>query len=340
MSKLPQNTPMPRTLPKPRRIALVGFDGIQSLDLVGPMEAFAKANTHLHDQASRYQILLASPEGGEIVSNGGLRIAGVSAIADLPKDLDTIVVAGGSEDGLRAAIFETDLLSWLHGRVAVTRRIASVCTGAFVLAAAGLLGGRRATTHWSACDRLQQMWPDIEVDPKAIYTADPPIYTSAGVTTGLDLCLALIEADCGSAIALAAARDLVVFMRRPGSQTQFSTALKAQAAAGSRLSKLIAEITDDPTGDLSVPALAERAGMSERTFVRRFRGETGATPAQLVQRLRIDRAKALLESSSWPLARIAEHSGFASLDSLHRAFLKHTGVTPSVYRQRFGWVAR
>lgn len=319
----------------PHTVALIGFDGIQALDLVGPMEVFSKANTHCPAAAPAYRVLLASPCGGDIISNAGLRIAGTLPLASLPS-LDTLIVAGGSEEGLRQVAAKTDLIAWLQERAPRTRRVASVCTGAFVLAAAGLLHGRRAATHWSACDTLQQMWPDIRVDHGAIYTAEPPFYTSAGVTTGLDLCLSLVEADCGSQVALGVARDLVLFMRRPGSQAQFSAALQAQAAAGSRLSPLIAAIIEDPTGDLSVPALAARISMSERTFVRRFREEIGETPAQFVKQARVDRAKTLLESSRWPLARIAERSGFASLDSLHRAFIKLVGVTPSAYRSYFG----
>ncbi|MCE8032830.1 MAG: helix-turn-helix domain-containing protein [Halomonas sp.] len=320
----------------PLTIALIGFDGIQSLDLIGPMEVFSKANTHCPATAPAYRVLLASPHGGDIVSNAGLRVAGTLPLTALPESLDTLIIAGGSEEGLRRVAAETDLLAWLQERAPRVRRVASVCTGAFVLAAAGLLRGRRAATHWSACDTLQQMWPDIQVDHGAIYTAEPPYYTSAGVTTGLDLCLALVEADCGPHVALGVARDLVLFMRRPGSQAQFSTALRAQAAASSRLSPLVAAILDDPTGDLSVPAMAARLGMSERTFVRRFREEIGETPARFVKQARVDRAKTLLETSRWPLARIAERSGFSSLDSLHRVFLKLVGVTPTTYRSHFG----
>ncbi|TGG93886.1 GlxA family transcriptional regulator [Natronospirillum operosum] len=318
------------------RVAILGFDGFQALDVVGPFEAFAKANEHLPPEDCPYEILLASPDGEAIRSNAGLTLSVTHALAELPAQLDTLVVAGGSETGLRAAVAETELIGWLQGRAGSTRRVASVCTGAFVLGAAGLLAGRRATTHWGACHLLQDMWPDIDVDADAIYTADPPIYTSAGVTTGIDLSLALIEADHGSAVALAVARDLVLYMRRPGSQAQFSTPLQSQVAAGSRFSRLVADMIEDPGSDLSVPALAEKVGMSERTFVRRFRRETGTSPAQFVKRLRIDHARTLLVSTDWPLARIAERSGIASLASLHRLFLKHVGVTPTEYRQRFG----
>ncbi|MFQ3787134.1 GlxA family transcriptional regulator [Halomonas sp. A29] len=322
--------------PITRDIAILGFDGIQALDLIGPMEVFAKANSHCSSAAPAYRVLLASPRGGEIVSNAGLHIGATLPLETLPDSLDTLIIAGGDEAGLRRVAAETDLLPWLQQRAHTVRRVASVCTGAFVLAAAGLLQGRRAATHWSACDMLQAMWPDIQVDRDAIYTAEPPFYTSAGVTTGLDLCLALVEDDCGPRVALNVARDLVLFMRRPGTQAQFSMALKAQGNAGSRLAPLIAGIIDDPSGDQSVPAMAARVGMSERTFVRRFREEVGETPAHFVKQARVERAKTLLESTRWPLARIADSSGFANLDALHRTFLKQVGVTPTAYRNHFG----
>ncbi|MDP2126067.1 MAG: DJ-1/PfpI family protein [Pseudohongiella sp.] len=324
------------TLGSKRKIAIIGFEGVQALDMIGPMEVFGKANEHLHTQDNCYEIILASPDGGHVHSSAGLLIANTIAVANLPADLDTIVVAGGTEAGLRKAALETRLLPWLQKRLESTGRIASVCTGAFILAAAGLLDGKRATTHWASCALLQEMWPVIQVDADAIFTTDHPIYTSAGVSTGIDLCLALIEADVGSAIALAVARDLVLFMRRPGSQAQFSPMLKAQTFASSVFSKLLAGIAADPCADLSVPALAERAGMCERTFVRRFRNETGTSPAQFVKRVRLDNAKVLLETSELSLARIADRSGFNSMDSLHRLFIKHLGVTPAAYRQRFG----
>lgn len=322
--------------PTLRTIVILGFDGIQALDLVGPMEVFSKANTYCPAGSPAYRVLLASPRGGHIVSNAGLCIAATEPLAALPSSLDTLIVAGGDEAGLRKVAEEGELLGWLQQRAGSFRRLASVCTGAFVLAAAGLLKGRRAATHWSACDTLQAMWPDIEVDRDAIYTAEPPFYTSAGVTTGLDLCLALVEDDCGAQVALNVARDLVLFMRRPGTQAQFSMALRAQGAAGSRLAPLVAQIVDDPRGDLSVPAMSARVGMSERTFVRRFRAELGETPAQFVKQVRVERAKTLLETTRWPLARIADSAGFSGLDALHRTFLKHVGVTPAAYRSYFG----
>ncbi len=316
-----------------RNIALVGYDGAQSLDLVGPFEVFRMANYYSGTQT--YQIMLVSPRGGDIVANSGLRLAGAIALKDVPRDLVTILVAGGDERGVRGAV-DSEIVAWVRSRAKRTPRVGSVCSGAFVLAAAGLLDGRRATTHWDSCDELRRMRPQVELEPDAIYVADPPFYTSAGVTAGFDLCLSFVEADCGADIALAVARNLVLFMRRPGGQTQYSAALNVQAAATPRIRKLVAQVTADPTGDLGVPQLAERAGMSERTFSRVFHKETGLTPAAFVEIARVDRAKALLETSNWPLARIAEKSGINSLDALHRAFQKRVGVTPGDYRARFG----
>ena len=316
-----------------RKVALVGYPGVQSLDLIGPWEVFAMANRFAGER--HYQPILAAPEAGEILSNSGLKLGGAVAVADLPPDLDTILVGGGDAAGLRA-VSETSVIDWLTLRATDTRRIGSVCSGAFVLAAAGLLDGRRATTHWEVCDDLRAQHPAVRVEPDAIFVADPPFYTSAGVTAGIDLCLSFVEADCGPELALAVARNLVLFMRRPGGQTQYSAGLNVQAAATPRLRQLIADVIAQPAADLSLPTLAARAGMAERTFSRVFHKETGSTPAAFVESARVDRAKALLETSDWPLARVADRAGFGSLDALHRAFLKRVKATPGEYRQRFG----
>lgn len=319
-------------IPRPRIVVLVGYDGVQSLDLTGPMEVFVMADRY----AGRgcYEVQIASPQGGDISTNAGLRIAGTRALADVPEAVDTILVAGGetAEGGIAHGV----LGEWLRERAARTRRIGSVCDGALVLAAAGLLDGRRATTHWRACELLASRWPAVRLEPDAIFVADPPFYTSAGITAGMDLCLSLVEADLGTDVALKVARNLVLFMRRPGGQSQFSAGLKVKPAAPPRIASLISEITGDPTGDLSLPSLAARAGMSERTFSRRFHEYAGATPAAFVEMARIDRAKTLLEQSEWTLERIAERAGFGSVDALHRAFRKRLGATPSEYRARFG----
>lgn len=316
-----------------RKVALIGYRGVQSLDLVGPFEVFAMANRFGGGVA--YAPVLASPEGGEIICNSGITLAGAVALKDLPADLDTILVGGGDEPGLRS-MADAGILDWLRQRACSTRRVGSVCSGAFVLAAAGVLDGRRATTHWEVCDQMRAFRPEVLLEPDAIFVADPPFYTSAGVTAGIDLCLSMVEADCGPDVALAVARNLVLFMRRPGGQTQYSAGLNVQAAATPRLRKLIADVSADPSVDLTVPVLADRAGMTERTFSRVFQKETGVSPAAFVELARVDRAKALLETSDWPLARVAERAGFGSLAGLHRAFQKRVGATPGEYRQRFG----
>jgi transcriptional regulator GlxA family with amidase domain len=319
-----------------RRVALIGFDGLQSLDLVGPMEVFATANLALPAGQPPYRTVVASAKGGEVMSGSGLSIAGTAAIADLPADLDTIIISGGSMEGLVREIHETALVAWLQERAKTTRRLASVCSGAFVLAATGLLDGKRATTHWNSCDLLARFRPAVSVEPDAIFVAEPPYYTSAGVTAGIDLALAMVEEDCGPATALSVARHLVLFMRRPGGQSQFSAGQTVQSAANPKLKALTADILADPTGDLTLPTLAARAGMTERTFCRLFANQVGETPAAFVERARVDRAKALLETSDWPLGRVAERAGFSNLHALHRAFQKRVGATPGAYRERFG----
>jgi transcriptional regulator GlxA family with amidase domain len=318
-----------------RKVALVGYPGAQSLDIVGPLEVFSMAN-RFGDPGS-YEVILASPAGGTIVCNSGLNLSGSVALADLPADLDTVLVAGGNENALRR-VADHHVLLWLNERTLTTRRMGSVCSGALVLAAAGVLDGRRATTHWDYCDEMRKLRPAVRLEPDAIFVADPPFYTSAGVTAGIDLCLSLVEADQGPQVALAVARNLVLFMRRPGGQTQYSAGLNVQAAATPRLRQLISDVSADPSGDLSVPELAARAAMSERTFSRVFQKETGVGPATFVEMARVNRAKALLETSDWSLGRVAERAGFGSVEGLHRAFNKRVGATPGEYRQRFGHV--
>lgn len=331
---------MTHSLRGTREIAIIGMDGFQALDMVGPMEVFAVANLYSPPGPPPYRVTLASPRGGELVSHAGLRFAGIVALKDLPATIDTIVIVGGDEAALRAAAADAALLHWLGERVAHTRRIASVCVGAFVLAASGLLDGRRATTHWNHCATLQALFPSVRVEQDAIFIAEAPFYTSAGVTAGIDLCMSMVEADCGANLALAVARELVLFMRRPGGQSQFSAGLEIDPGASPRMRALLTAIIEDPSGDLSGPALARRLCMSERTFSRAFRKETGYTPARFVELARIERVKALLESSDLPLERIAERVGLGSMDTLHRAFLKRVGVTPGIYRVRFGAVQR
>jgi transcriptional regulator GlxA family with amidase domain len=272
--------------------------------------------------------------GGAITSSSGLQIAGTRALFDLVGPLDTVMVAGGPEPALRAAT-TTGLVPWIARRTPDTRRVASVCTGAFVLGVCGLLDGRRATTHWSAAKLLEMMVPRTEVVADAIFVGDGHIFTSAGVTAGIDLALAFVEQDCGAKVALDTARDLVLHLRRVGGQSQFSASLAAQVKAADGLRTIVAWIEEHPAADLSVPALAGRAAMSERTFARAFVAETGMTPARFVELVRLDRAKQLLETTTWPLARVAERSGLGSAATLARTFRRRLGITPQDYRDRF-----
>lgn len=311
---------------------------MQALDLVGPLEVFTKANAHAPTQGAmpfRYTLMFAAPRGGTVATNSGLQLAGALPLAKLTGPLDTLVVAGGSVDALAGTKEGTALLHWLASNARRPRRLSSICTGAFLLGAAGLLEGRRATTHWASCTRLQEMFPGTEVVSDAIYVADGNVYTSAGVTAGIDLALALVEQDFGAEVALAVARDLVLYLRRPGGQSQFSANLAAQAQASDRFRELLSWIGEHPAEDLSVPVLANRAAMSERNFGRLFKNQTGMTPATYVEFVRLDRAKMLLETSQWPLARIAARSGLGTVPTLIRAFHRRLGVTPEQYRARF-----
>lgn len=321
-----------------RRIVLVGFNGLQALDLVGPLEVFAKARERAPDVGAapfRYEILVASAGGGLVDTTSGLQLASAVSLSDLPDDLDTIMVVGGAVDMLDGSDEGVTLVEWLRARAPSARRVASVCTGAFLLAAAGLLEGRRATTHWASCAILQRMCPTTTVVADAIYVADGNVYTSAGITAGIDLALALVEQDLGAAVALAVARDIVLYLRRPGGQSQFSASLAAQAQASDRFRELLAWIAENPTENLGVLELADRAAMSERNFGRLFKAQTGMTPATYVELVRLDRAKMLLETTKWPLARVADRSGLGTVATLIRAFNRRLGVTPEAYRARF-----
>lgn len=321
-----------------RSVVLVGFDGFQVLDIVGPLEVFNKANHHMPETTARpfrYELIIASPSGGVITSSSGMQIAGTCALDDLDQLLDTLMIAGGPEAALRNVATNTGLLKWIAGRAPDIRRVASVCTGAFLLAGCGLLDGRRATTHWSATKALEAMLPKTEVVADAIFVGDGHIFTSAGVTAGIDLALAFVEYDCGPRVALDTARELVLYLRRAGGQSQFSASLAAQANAADRLRAIIDLIEEHPDADLSIPTLADRAAMSERTFARTFLAETGMTPARLVEFVRLDRAKQLLETTRWPLARVASRSGLGSAATLARTFQRRLGITPQDYRDRF-----
>jgi transcriptional regulator GlxA family with amidase domain len=330
-------TPIQADRARSRTVVLVAYDGCQSLDVNGPWEVFAKAAAFSAKPhaAPAYKLVLASPTGGTVLTNSGLQFGATVALRELRGPIDTILVSGGSDDALQRLIEGGELLPWLMRKARTVRRVGSVCTGAFAVAAAGLFDGRRATTHWDSCARLAAEHPLVHVEPDAIFVADLPFVSSAGVSAAIDLSLALVEADLGQAVALAVARDLVLFLRRPGGQSQFSAGLQAQARATPRLNDLLVWMVEHPEADLSVATLSERVSMSERHFARVFQSETGQTPARYVEALRLDRAKSHLEQTNWPLARVAQRAGFGSVDSLQRSLRRQAGITPAQYRQRF-----
>jgi transcriptional regulator GlxA family with amidase domain len=315
----------------PRRIVVVVYPGIQSLDAVGPVEVFSTANREAGRTA--YTTEIVATTGPMVRAMSGLELGVDHRLRGLRGALDTLVVAGG--DGTVEAIQDGALLDGVRRLAGRARRVTSVCSGAFILAEAGLLDGRRATTHWSVCELLAQRYPSITVEPDPIFVRDGNVYTSAGVTAGMDLALALVEDDLGRDIALAVARRLVLFLRRPGNQSQFSAQLAAQVAQRGTLQDVQQWIADHPDADLSVAKMAARAGMSERNFARCFRDEVGVTPGRYVEAARVEVARRLLEETDESVARVASSSGFGTAETMRRVFLRALRTGPTEYRRRF-----
>ncbi|MEU0965723.1 GlxA family transcriptional regulator [Streptomyces sp. NPDC005917] len=310
-----------------RTVLVVLFDGVQSLDVTGPVEVFAGAETHT---PGSYRIRTASLDGAPVRTSSGLTVVPDGALTEAA-DPHTLLVPGGQ--GTRRP--DPALVDWLRAHGPRTGRLVSVCTGAILLAAAGLLDGHRATTHWAYCDKLARDHPAVDVDPDPIYVRDGPVSTSAGVTSGIDLALALVEEDLGRDVALTVARHLVVFLRRPGNQAQFSVQLAAQTARREPLREVQQWITEHPDGDLGVEALAARAALSPRHFARAFLGETGMTPGRYVDRVRLEHARRLLEDTGDGVEEVSRASGYGTPEAMRRAFLKALGATPGEYRRRF-----
>jgi transcriptional regulator GlxA family with amidase domain len=318
-------------MPAVRRVAILVFDGLQILDATGPAEVFSQA-TRLRPPG--YAVELVGP-GTAVTTTSGIALSPVKPLASCDEPLDTLVVAGGR--GVRDAEHDPDLLAWLEAAAQRSRRVTSVCTGAFLLARAGLLDGRRATTHWASCERLARRHPLVEVDPDPIFIRDGNVATSAGVTAGMDLALALVEEDLGADVAVEVARRLVLFARRPGGQAQFSVQLAAQAQAAPTppVRDLQAYIAEHLDADLSAPALADRAHVSQRTLARAFARDLGMTPAAYVERVRVEQARTRLEAGAAPLAAVARACGFGTAETMRRAFHRRLGVSPADYRSRF-----
>jgi transcriptional regulator GlxA family with amidase domain len=314
-----------------RRIVIVVVDRFQPLDVTGPSEVFDAARRLTG--GSSYRIEVVTPTGEVVRSTSGLGLVPDGSFASVRGEIDTLLVAGG--EGVMAARHDAALAARIARLARRSRRVASVCNGALLLAAAGVLDGRRAVTHWSACELLAHDYPDVTVEPDRIYVADGNVFTSAGVTTGIDLALAMVAADHGAEVAQQVARWLVVFAHRPGGQSQFSESVAVDSSSDSAIRDLLAWLPANLTSDCSVPALACRSMMSERTLARRFRTATGRTPAAHVELLRVEAAKALLESASASLPVIAVACGFGTVETMHRSFRRLTGTTPDSYRAHF-----
>ena len=339
MTKNPRNgpsgrlhaVPTPAALPPGRRVLIVLWDTVRMLDVAGPIDVFGTA-----DPASTlYRITTASVGGRDVTTYRGPDLRVDVALEDVDADdVDTIVVAGGQ--AYAAAAADPVLIAEVRRLAAKSRRVTSVCTGAFILAAAGLLNGRRATTHWASCAVMASSYPGIAVDEDANFVRDGRLATSAGVTAGIDLALALLEEDHGIELARRVAKSLVVFMQRPGGQSQFSVRAQVTNPRNEHLRRVLDAIAADPAGEHSRASMAETAAMSVRNFTRVFTEEVGVPPAQFVEQARVEAAKALLELGDDGLEVIAGRAGFRSEETMRRAFLRVLGIPPGAYRRRFG----
>lgn len=307
-----------------RTTVILAYQGVQSLDVIGPLEVLTAAG---------YPAVVVSPDGAPVRTSSGLQIVPEADFAHAPMRIDTLLLAGGV--GAQKAAADRVLCDWIAACATGARRVASVCTGAFLLAAAGVLDGRRATTHWASAAELARRYPRVRVDPEPIFVRDGKVWTSAGVTAGMDLALALVEEDHGREVALRIARHLVLFLRRPGNQSQFSATLAAHAPQRTGLREVQRYAVEHLAADLSVQALAELAHMSPRHFARTFRAEVGSTPARYVERLRLEAARRRLEEGEEPVAHVAAVCGFGTAETMRRVFLRALGVGPSEYRRRF-----
>ncbi|MFE3016956.1 GlxA family transcriptional regulator [Streptomyces sp. NPDC059256] len=327
-----------------RKVVIAVFDGVESLDVTGPSQVFATASRLLHGAGYGYSVELAAASAGAVSCADGVRFAVDRSFADLDASIgsgafgiDTVIVPGALRPGRGRLepIVEPAVLAWVKKVAPRVRRVASVCAGAHLLAEAGLLTGRRATTHWATADLLAEQYPDVTVDAEAVYVRSDPIWTGAGVSAGIDMSLALVADDLGRRHALATARWMVVYLQRPGNQAQFSTPLHRQSTASPDVAELLAWIDAHLDQPLNVPTLAARLSLGERQFARVFTRETGSTPAAYVETQRIQAARQLLQEDALTVSAIATLCGFGSTETFHRTFKHHTSITPHAYRQRF-----
>ncbi|WP_348749311.1 GlxA family transcriptional regulator [Pseudomonas rhodesiae] len=316
-----------------RTVHVLAFPNTQVLDVTGPLQVFASSNDLARQRGLPlpYAVSVIAAQTEPVMTSAGLALV-AEPLPAVDAPCDTLVIAGGW--GVYNAADDPSLVAWVRDKARHTRRMASVCTGAFLLAASGLLDGCRVATHWTRCEELAKRFPSLTVEANPIFIQQGSMWTSAGVTAGIDLCLALVEEDLGRAVALEVARHLVVFLKRPGGQSQFSATLALQEG-GSRFAELHAWIAEHLTLDLNIATLASQAGMSERSFVRHYRAETGQTPARAVELIRVETARRQLADSSASIKRIAVQCGFGCEETLRRSFLRALDVTPQAYRERF-----
>ncbi|RKH13391.1 GlxA family transcriptional regulator [Corallococcus sp. CA053C] len=327
-----------RPLPaRTRRVAMLAYPDVQMLDVTGPLEVFARTSRWLKEKGLReddaYSVEIIGLKRGAFPASSGLRLHADHRFDEVGRGIDTLLIAGGI--GARRYSAHPPLVRWIRQQARGVRRLASICTGAFFLAESGLLEGRRATTHWAYCAEFAQRYPGIQLEPDRIFVQEGGLYTAAGVTAGMDLALALVEEDHGRAVALEVARALVMFLRRPGGQAQFSAQLAVQLAEQEPLRELQAYILEHPREDLSVQALARRVAMSPRNFARVFTREAGMPPARFVTSTRVETARRLLEETSEGLDGVCAKSGLGTPEAMRRAFLHTVGIPPSQYRERF-----
>ena len=328
---------------QPKTVVFALYDKVTLQDVAAPLEIFARAN----DFGAQYEVLLASPTGAAVGTTAYARLDADVSLADVPDSFDTLIVPGGvpadfdftpglhdipeepTPDSVPAA------MAMVRALAPRARRVASVCTGAFILAALGMLDGRRATTHWAHCQELARNYPKVDVDPDSLFVRDGSYITGAGITAGTDLALALVESDYGPAVARRVARWMVVFLQRPGGQAQFSVWTQSALPATGGLRDIMDAVIADPAGDHSAAAMSARAVVSERHLVRMFRDQIGLTPARFVEQARLEAAKVLLATGDLSQESVARRTGFGTTDTLRRAFRRNLGVSPGVYRNRF-----
>jgi transcriptional regulator GlxA family with amidase domain len=321
---------------KPHHVVMFAYPDAQILDVTGPLEIFGRAGRWLRDKEFTpnlaYTVEIVAREAGPIRTSSGIRLIAERAFHEV-KSADTLLVTGGV--GFREAMQDAAAIAWIRRMAKRTQRVGSICTGAMVLAQTGLLDGKRATTHWAYCEEFAATSEVEQVCADMIFVRDGNLFTSAGVTTGMDMALAMVEEDWGQPVALAVAQELVMYLKRPGGQSQFSRQLAAQFSDNDRLRELQLWMLEHLDEDLSVPALARRSAMSERNFARRFVEAVGLAPGKYVEQARVDAARRKLEQTDLDVARIAARCGFGSAETLRRAFIKHLAIPPSEYRERF-----